>query len=58
MTRYHQQCQHCYCTTSLWEENDGSDREINYGDGDCGCQDNICDDCGQDVHVSCWCDDD
>lgn len=38
MTTYHYQCQHCYCTTSMWEVEDGSDQQFGGACEDCGCK--------------------
>ncbi len=38
MSEYHYQCQFCYCTTSMWTEDDGSDAFYGGAIEDCGCQ--------------------
>jgi hypothetical protein len=37
MATYHYQCQYCYCTTGMWEEDDGTDDYYGGAVGDCGC---------------------
>ncbi len=37
MSTYHYQCQHCYCTTSMWEVEDGEDDFYGGAIEDCGC---------------------
>lgn len=37
MSTYHYQCQHCYCTTSMWEVEDGEDSHYGGAIEDCGC---------------------
>lgn len=37
MSTYHYQCQHCYCTTSMWEVDDGRDDFYGGAIEDCGC---------------------
>lgn len=38
MSEYHYQCQYCYCTTAMWEEDDGKDHFHGGAIDDCGCQ--------------------
>ncbi len=37
MSTYHYQCQYCYCTTSMWEVEDGLDAYYGGAIEDCGC---------------------
>lgn len=46
MSTYHYQCQYCFCTVSMWEEDDGTDDHYGGATGDCGCrssESNSCD---------------
>jgi len=38
MSKYHYQCEHCGCTTDMWEEDDGRDDFYGGMVGDCGCE--------------------
>lgn len=38
MSTHHYQCQHCYTTTNLWYEEDGTDDFYGGATEDCGCQ--------------------
>lgn len=38
MTTYHYQCQHCYCSTRVWKDDDGIDSHKGGAIDDCGCQ--------------------
>ena len=38
MATYHYQCENCGCTTSMWEEEDGTDDFYGGWTGDCGCK--------------------
>lgn len=38
MSTYHYQCKHCYRTTNLWQQNDGSNAFYGGAIEDCGCQ--------------------
>ncbi|WP_415912187.1 hypothetical protein [Neptuniibacter sp. QD37_11] len=38
MTQYHYQCQHCLCTTNMWEDDDGLNDFYGGAIDDCGCQ--------------------
>ncbi|MCE9924375.1 hypothetical protein LZ640_07735 [Aeromonas media] len=44
MSTHHYQCQYCYCTTSMWEDEDGKDDFYGGPIEDCGCQSAVNDD--------------
>ena len=44
MSTHHYQCQYCYCTTSMWEDDDGKDDFYGGPIEDCGCQSAVNDD--------------
>ncbi len=51
MSEYHYQCQFCYCTTSMWTEDDGSDAFYGGAIEDCGCQNDEEDDWEQLINL-------